>query len=338
MKQPWTKNFRAIPPVIKEKLDSIDDRIVIIAGAKKIPASDIVDGVYSHVGLRIVEGELVIVENQFPDGENGRFSDKNVSGWEIKRTDLPKITKTYTWESPNFGDPSRGHHTQSMDRLVYQKQYFEPPMFELSTEVIESPVGEGGTYYLKFSINQPLNRDAETFNDRLFFALNLIRENTGIYDVHPSNISVEDFQKSVFVDWEIFPQGTTESIIEALSRRGSNPSPEKQAILRERISMFNAMKPKNIMIGTGGFGSYIGAEFADDLVVFENTNYGNALYILFEDWERTSQKSRHELLQGTNEGYTRIIHKAGWERIFKAAMAHELRKRGIRVSKQGRFF
>jgi hypothetical protein len=338
MRKPWTKNFRAIPRDVHSKLGLIDDQLIRVAGSKKITAHDIEAGIYSHIGLSFDAEGLSFVQSQLPDAANGRFSDKNRNGWEVKRTDLPKITKTYTWESPNFGDPSKGYHTQSRDRLVYQKQYFEPLMFKLVIELVASPVGEGGTYYLKFSIDQTLDRNSSTFEDRLFFALNLIRENTGVYGVYPSDVSVEDFQRSIFVDWEIFPEGTANEVVDAISRKNANLTAEKKAILLDRINMFNAMRSSRIMIGTGGFGSYIGAEFADDLVVFENTNYGNALYILLEDWETTSQKPRTELLRGTNENYIRITHKRGWERVFKAAMANELKKRGIRVSKQGRFF
>jgi len=338
MKQPWTKNFRSMPRDILRKLDLLENQLVVVAASKKIPATDLVNGVYSHIGLRLKGDELFIGPSHTPIPANGRYSKRNVEGWEIKRRDLPKITKSYTWESPNFGDSSKGTHMQSRDRLVYQKQFFEPIMMELVTELIRSPVGEGGTYYLKFSIHEVLDRSSETFEDRLFFALNLLRENTGTHGVHPSDVTLEDFQKSTFVDWEVFPKGTADEIIDAISSRTSKYSEEKKGVLRERINMFNAMKPRTIMVGSGGFGSYIGAEFSNDLVVFENTNYGNALYILFEGWEETSKRSRTDLLRGTNENYSRIIHKKGWENVFKAAMSHELRKRGIRVSKQGKFF
>lgn len=336
---PWKKNFLNIPSKILADVDECDSEFIIVAASKKIPIEDLATGKYNHIGLFLTHGEIQLQERQHPETNIGKYSKRNLEGWEHIRKDLPKVTKTYYWESPNFGDASTyGSHMHSRDREVYPREYHEPRMHELQVEVINSPVGEGGAYLIKFQIAEALDRNHPDFTNRLLFALNLLQENTGVAAIYRSDVTNEDFQRTTSLDWEIFPEGTADIVIEKISGRARPPSPEKQEKMRERIEMFNAMKSKNIMIGSGGFGTYIGAEFADDLVVFENINYGNALYILYENWQETSQKSRIDLLRGTNERYYRIVHTAGWEDRFKEQMRHELSSRGIELPRQGRFF
>ena len=57
---------------------------------------------------------------------------------------------------------------------------------------------------------------------------------------------------------------------------------------------------------------YFGAKFGDNIVVFENIDYGNALYILFDNWQEISQMSRIDILKRHEKDYFRIIHKNGW--------------------------
>lgn len=62
---------------------------------------------------------------------------------------------------------------------------------------------------------------------------------------------------------------------------------------------------------------YFGAKFSDNLVVFENTQYGNALYILFENWAELSQLSRLEILRRPSDQYVRIKHSGNWQSRVK---------------------
>lgn len=84
--------------------------------------------------------------------------------------------------------------------------------------------------------------------------------------------------------------------------------------------------PRNFVAGTSGFSRYFGAQFADDLVVFENVSYGNAAYVMFDEWERLSQLSRVELL-ASDEHFVRVPHANSWERRLRELIDDELRKR-----------
>ena len=59
-------------------------------------------------------------------------------------------------------------------------------------------------------------------------------------------------------------------------------SAERQAVMKERITVMARLKPEAFITGSDGFLRYFGAKFGDDFVAFENVNYGNALYIMYE--------------------------------------------------------
>jgi hypothetical protein len=103
-KPPWKQSHRSIPASIAEELARIPSDIVIVAATKKIPVPDIARSLYAHLGLRHDGADFKIAGSVVPPSVAGKFSDRNLNGREVKITDLPKITKTFSWETPNFGD------------------------------------------------------------------------------------------------------------------------------------------------------------------------------------------------------------------------------------------
>jgi hypothetical protein len=89
------------------------------------------------------------------------------------------------------------------------------------------------------------------------------------------------------------------------------------------------LKPKQFIQGQGGLNSYIGALFADDLVVFENVRYGNALYVVFADWPSVSKRSRIDLLRNRGAKFVRFVHSEDWADRFRAFIRAEKKKRGL---------
>jgi hypothetical protein len=57
--------------------------------------------------------------------------------------------------------------------------------------------------------------------------------------------------------------------------------------------------------------------------VFENLKYGNALYVLYEDWDEVSRRSRLDLLRDHDASFDRIIHTEDWEDRFHHLVAGE---------------
>jgi hypothetical protein len=64
--------------------------------------------------------------------------------------------------------------------------------------------------------------------------------------------------------------------------------------------------------------------------VFENLNYGNAIYVIYERWEELSRRSRIDLLKGPREGFERIPHNDNWERRLKDVLHEHLEAKARR--------
>lgn len=324
---PWQRNIRKVPEAIRNALSDIRSDLVVVAVTKRVSVKDIEQGVYSHLGLGYENEHLVSTPSVIPPKGMGLFSTRNVEGWEIVRKDLPMITKTFSWETPNFGDAAKyGTHMHDRDRDVYQREYYEPHL-SISTEVLKTPENGGEFAVIKFAVMTIHDRTRTNFARELFFSLNLLQENVGTGNVYASTATREDYIGTIALDWEVFPPGTVEEIITRLSKNKGGEASEKPNVLEDRVKLFALLKPSAYLRGTGGFGSYIGAQFANDLVVFENMNYGNALYVLYSDWEDISKRSRLDLLKGTNKGFDRFVHTGDWKNQFLEHIRLEMHKR-----------
>jgi hypothetical protein len=323
---PWKGSYRSIPAAITAALNNIKSDLVVVAATKKIPVEVIASGQYAHVGLTYDGSAVKITDSLVPDAEVGKYAARNRHGWEVKRTDLPMVTKTFSWETPNFGDAyTYGTHTHYQDREVYQVEVFEPRMFSIKVEMLNAAGAESAL--IKFEIDQVLDKTADSFDADLLFCFNLLQESTGVVDVHASNATREDFIGTIVLDWKVFPPGHADAVIAAFTKGRGKLPPGKAGVVAERIKLFNRLPVQKFIRGTGQFGAYVGALYADDLVVFENMMYGNALYVLYDDWKEVSKRSRLELLRGTTAKFDRIVHTDGWEDRFETLTEEELNKR-----------
>ena len=329
-KKTWKKSFRKIPKRILDKVSESQSDLLMVAGTKKLSRSDIISGHYAHIGLTIKDnGDLIMPPACQPDPAAGRFAKWNLHGRTIKRKDLPKIKKTYSWETPNFGDGSTyGYHTSYREREVYQVEEMEPRFLEIECEVLQHHVQQDGDYVLKFRLMQLVDRTMNSFERELLFYLNVLQESCGVCDVFSSDATRADFLETITLDWEIFPPGSRDELRARLTSGRHSPNPSQLSEMLDRVELFSRLKPIAYLRGTGGFGSYIGAQYSKDLVVFENVRYGNALYVLYEDWRKISQRSRLELIQGTSKNYDRFAHIDGWEDRLLDHLSREMKKRG----------
>jgi hypothetical protein len=325
---PWKRNFAKIPPAIRASLDGIGDKLVVVAATKQIKRADISAGIYDHVGLHLDEsGALTVRPLSQPTPAAGKWSERNAFGWEIIRKDLPMTTKSFSFEAPNFGDASRnGTSMRVIQRDVYQRQIFEPRGMVIETELLAE---KGDVFVVKFSLNDMLDRNRPHFELMLLWSINILQENVGVAAVFASDASREDYLGSTVLAWEIFPPGTIEDVIKRITKSKPNPAnaPDFDGHIRERVALFAKLKPLSYLRGQGGFGSYFGAQFADDLVVFENLRYGNAVYVLYENWEEISKRSRHDLLNDTDAKFDRLPHVTDWQERLQTLIRFQMTKR-----------
>lgn len=327
--QPWQKSFRAIPRFVRQRVKALPNDNCRVGCTRKITKSQIEIGLFAHVGL-VIDNNLPIYDSpMFPRATNGRYSRWNVEGREIVHRDQPKVTKTYDVETPNWGDWSNGFHTISWEREVYPRTFVPPRELGLEIELLGEDSLEQ-TYAIRFGIDATLDRSASNFEDELFFAINLLQENVGAVDVYPSEATITDYLGSQYVHWEILPPGESDANIARILHGVGDKNLEVRRRLTERYEALAKLKPKRFVQGTSGFRRYFGAQFASDLVVFENVEYGNAVYVLYEDWQSLSQKSRTELLNLHPDQFARILHRTGWRQKLRQLVLEELRKRDRR--------
>ncbi len=303
------KNIRKIPEHVLDKIKTFDQDDVVVACVKAIKIEDVKK--YTHLGLEIENGTLKLPKEIVPKASAGKFSSANVYGYEQKRRDLPKISKTFERDLPDWGGYST--HAVSWDRDVYRIDFFPPKEVTISTALIEE---KNGSYIVRFAIEQVINRRTDNFEQELYYNLNILQENVGAFNVFISSMTLEEYKNTISVDWEILPLGTVDEVVRRMLSGTRGVTKEQETTMFERINLINDLKPEYYVKGTDDFFRYFGAKFGDDFVAFENIRYGNALYIMFNNWEELSQKSRVELLSGKEDSFKRIVHNPGWEDKF----------------------
>lgn len=327
---PWKRNYRKVPPNVLTALEEIEGDLIAIAATKTVARAEIERGQYAHVGLRAANGVITIDGPLLPTADAGKWSERNAHGWDRKRTDWPMVTKTYVFETPNFGDAATyGTHMHTWGREVYQHQVFEPQGMLIEPEVLQD---SGGDYVaIKFTLTPLLERTEPGFDLMLLWSLNVLQENTGVTGVFAADATRDDYIATIMLDWQIFPPGKTEEVIERLAQQPADPrnAPDFDKHVRDRVHLFERLNPTAYIRGQGGFGSYFGAQFADDLVVFENLKYAHAVYVLYEDWPTISQRSRLELLRDRDAHFDRIIHSDDWKVRLTTLIRKGLNDRGL---------
>lgn len=322
----WKKSFRTIPATVESELAKLASRNVQVLAGKKIDLQEIEAGKYSHLGLTLQTASVGNDWGLIPGADVGKTSARNLEGWEVVRKDLPKYKKYFYQDIPIYGNAARnGWTTATIPRDVYHKDQFPPYLLQLNV-LVQEKINES-KFGVVFAVDQIFDREAPSFRDDLLFALNLLQENTGVIGL--TSAENPEFVFNTTLEWSVFPPGDIEKLASAWL--GEHIKGTQRDTVVERLRLFEQFKPVEYLRGMGGNDHYVGAKFADDLVAFENLKYGNALYVLYADWQELSQRPRSELLKLPHSHFDRIVHALGWEQKFAVLMQQELQDRGIRV-------
>ncbi|MEO6360073.1 MAG: hypothetical protein ABIO43_05810 [Sphingomicrobium sp.] len=118
------------------------------------------------------------------------------------------------------------------------------------------------------------------------------------------------------MDWELLPKGSAERV---LARLGAHKQidPARLKVATERLRVLDRLDHDGFIAGRGRFARYFGAKFSGRIVALENLEYGNALYVFEEDWERLTQFSRTELVRRRDPAVHRIPHLPGWQSVIR---------------------
>jgi hypothetical protein len=200
-----------------------------------------------------------------------------------------------------------------------------PKYLELKIELVG--VDDKNNHVFKFTVDEILDKSSPNFHEDLFFNLNLLQENTGNHNVFAANANMNEYLQSLYVSWEILPPGEIEQNITRILTGIKSNNPKLRQKIADRFKFLSSLKPRNFVQGTSRFQRYFGAQFADDLVVFENVEYGNAIYVLFQNWEELSKISRVDLLSSSSYEFIRVRHTKTWKLKLKRVIQDELSKR-----------
>lgn len=313
------KNYRKIPDFISHRINELSGNIEV-AVILDLQEIDFQNPLYSNFNLHIEDGGIAYTEEYIPQIYKGHYSKKNVEGYRIRHVEKPKIPKSYyVGERPTFGDYSKGSFSLYITRMVVPYDDIPPKEISICINLIDiKEVDRVMHYYFKISTSQILNKNSFNFLDDLFFNLNLLQENVRNVNVFSTNATVEDYTNTLSINWEIFPPGQQEQDINIITRGLRNLSPEREREISDRYNFLKQENPEKIIVGSSGMLRYFGAKFSERLIVFENTTYGNALYILFENWEELSKLSRLEIQARPSDQYIRIRHIGKWKEKVKA--------------------
>ena len=316
-------HFRRIPDYIEQELRNIQEQHIIVAAIINIQKSDIARGHYHHLGIKMVEGNVQYPDTIYPDNLTGLYARRNRNGivWILKN--LPKVIKTFSFDSPNFGDPDKGYHTTYIDREVYQRRLEPPREWAVSISLVSQDAEQ---VRLRVQIKTFIDRQHPDFRSDLFFAINLLQEQCRDCHVFRANISNEELARTTTVGWEIFPPGTMDRTFSTITSRLRVPTPQRQREIEKRANTLASLHPTEYIVGSGMNSHYFGAKFGENIVAFENIDYGNAIYILFDNWQEISKMSRIDILKRHEHDFIRIVHKQGWQKVLKHHI-DELKKR-----------
>ena len=317
--------LRGIPERISRKIESFSTPSIAVACVQNLTEKKIRETKLNLIDFKI-DGEVLSIDQNelFPNEKFGSVSKENIHGKEITHKDRPKVDKDiYFGERPNYGDWSNGSFSLWQRRLVYQKSFIQPRGYSLQIEIHEYNKLQK-TWKVTFKVNTDMAINSASFEDDLLFALSLLNEVARKNDVFTSDVTPEQIATAKHVSWEIFPRGKRD-IKTLITKRLFNYTPEYTKNIIDRASVIDELKPQQFIFGTEITNDYYGAQFHKNLIIFENVKYGNATYILYENWEELSKLSRTEILNSQNN-FDRIIHDSNWEKKLRDTLQYKLGK------------
>ncbi|MBI4084393.1 MAG: hypothetical protein HY431_00660 [Candidatus Levybacteria bacterium] len=313
------KSFRKIPRFILAKIQTFKKPEIEAVAVSSFLKSDITAGKAKKFGISYEDGKLRVEEQFAPKPSAGKFSRINKFGKTIVRKDLPMMSKTYSFEAPNYGDWSNGSHEVSWDKDVYQRDKIPPKNLLIHAELIADKDDEA---VVGFRAGEPMSKSDKDFQDELFFRLNLLQENFGTCDAIEAREQLKERPVYKKLEWEVLPPGfwKDKSLVEKLKKRIGE---EKAELFMERIKNIEALNPLERYEGQSYLGNRLYYVFVfKNSVLAECPLFGNAAYLLKGDkmasWQETFMQTKRTAL---SKGATRILHLGNWQKRLVNALS-----------------
>ncbi len=245
----------------------------------------------------------------------GRASAYNAHGKTIIHKSQPMETayRTIEWHWTEYHGMERVPRTEFRDRPYkrYPRSHMPAPSLQLT--LYTSTNGQR-------IVITPLIKNWRKHPVALIHAANLLLDIFGecsFFDEKKEEVISTPLH---YLNWKVLPKGEhpfpalRKQLEDVLKRvKGGNRS-----FVDHRLERVNSFKPKFTAIGQGGFSGYVIFGFPEKgIYVLESVLYGNATYILGDEWKKLSKMTKAEIL---NEKLhrDRIIHLCNWfEKIRK---------------------
>lgn len=207
-----------------------------------------------------------------------------------------------SWLEWHGNERKTRYGTKVVSYYRFPTELDEPPGVELA--ISEDPTG-----------NQMICAPAVIYQPdsaRLIHIVNLMLEIFGICEFSDASLNtIAPAATKVF--WEILPRGPWDFDRLKRSVIPTYGVPKRQQeVAEENLRFLLKHSPGAIAAGKAGFSGY--AVYVYDHSNFclcENSRYGNATYVLPDEWESLTRLSKSELLEKLGEK-TRIIHDSHW--------------------------
>jgi hypothetical protein len=294
---------------IEGELQRISGDRVVVAAVLPVSLADV--GAYTNLGLYVDDGRIAAGDPVLLPPSSGVYARRNLDGWDEKRTDLPKEMRDVSTWAPSWNSGS--YHLVTREIEAYPVVRHPAKLLTISTTVLE-PLADAAL--VRFRVDHPLLRNDVAFADDLRFNLRLLREAVGEAHVYDADLSDDEFARIQHVDWELLAPGSVDRVLAHLASRKAIDT-EKLKVAQERLSVLDRLGHDGFIVGKGRFARYFGARFGDRLVVLENLEYGNALYVFEENWEQLTQLSRTELIKRRDASVHRVPHLPGWQSAIR---------------------
>lgn len=243
----------------------------------------------------------------------GRITGYNANGKEIVRKDLPKESRSVMYYGTTR-DWHGGYHSQTMTRSVKAYPREQSPVPAEQLYVIEH---ENKMYFA----SSPLEL-IESEDERNIHTCNMMLEcfgGFGLMDLDEVKIVSPQLKR---VQWDILPKGKYpwSFLKRVVEEKTTSISSADQEVIKYRLNILSKYEPDFVATGRGGFTGYFVFGFSNlGKYILESTLLGNATYVFDDDWERLSQLSKSEIING--EKHERIIHSRKWRADLKRSLA-----------------
>ncbi len=170
------KNLRKIPANVRTKLSKINSSYIVAGSLITYSREDLLNRELKHLSVKFENDEIKKPNKVIPHSDRGKYSNRNINGYDEKRKDLPKETYPITVDSPNWGDISNGTHEVTWYKERYQVESHSPRLSAIKIEFLDSSPNLEN-YTIKFEVSEVLDKESDNFDDRLLECLNLLQEN-----------------------------------------------------------------------------------------------------------------------------------------------------------------